>query len=451
MTGGKDWMASAIGRAINQYDDAFLRRVAYRIARADPYGADYLEQAPIIAWGLARQVSPDNTQRRSFVGMGNAVERRFRSILADGRKLKTVMAAIGLPLPMRLLRPGVVGPQWHTELVILARSDPSVLGQVLNGSRLHQEYFLREISRFSRGQWPEDYRQWAVGAIGHEALRALGGVSGPFSVGILAEEVSRDVDAVADYLWRSPGMLDVRWSLQEALAAARRWHEELATEKARRDAAEDQCVADYGDLPLRLDVDGFEFVALRTRAELFEEGSALTHCVGSYWDDVFSGVSRIYGIRSNGVRIATMEIARRPFPQFYHSDEVPRFEVAQIRAASNQRPPEPVLQAAATAFARMQPLTATEVSRLETQLGCRAPGAALEVARRMLRQIEGFDTHRLRQMARDHVMAIGLRTPLVASFDLPPETESYLLGLRPGEVRELPDGPREINWPPRRA
>ncbi len=99
----KDERAQAVVRAIRQYDDWFLRRVAARIARADPYGADYLELAPIIAWGVARMVSADKTRRESFVGMGNAVERLFRTILADSRKLKDVMAALELPLPMRLL------------------------------------------------------------------------------------------------------------------------------------------------------------------------------------------------------------------------------------------------------------------------------------------------------------------------------------------------------------
>lgn len=54
----------------------------------------------------------------------------------------------------------------------------------------------------------------------------------------------------------------------------------------------------------------YSFVALRSGAALYEDGRAMHHCVGSYSPDVIARKSRIYSVRHNGKRVATIEFRR---------------------------------------------------------------------------------------------------------------------------------------------
>ena len=55
----------------------------------------------------------------------------------------------------------------------------------------------------------------------------------------------------------------------------------------------------------------YRFEALTSAAQLFEEGDAMQHCVGSYANDCIDGVRRIYSVRERkrGLRIATLSVA----------------------------------------------------------------------------------------------------------------------------------------------
>lgn len=55
-------------------------------------------------------------------------------------------------------------------------------------------------------------------------------------------------------------------------------------------------------------VAGFAIVALKTAADLDEEGRVMNHCVGTYAGEVARGDCLIFGVRQNGQRIATVEV-----------------------------------------------------------------------------------------------------------------------------------------------
>jgi hypothetical protein len=57
-------------------------------------------------------------------------------------------------------------------------------------------------------------------------------------------------------------------------------------------------------------VDGYEFVPLRTVAELTEEGRVMRNCVQTYGYKLTHNCSRLWSIRKDGHRIATLELAR---------------------------------------------------------------------------------------------------------------------------------------------
>lgn len=75
-----------------------------------------------------------------------------------------------------------------------------------------------------------------------------------------------------------------------------------------------------------------EIVALTSAAELVEEGYALDHCVGSYYDPCRRGDSQILSLRRNGAYAATVELL------LSGGDKDLSLQVGQFKARSNERP-----------------------------------------------------------------------------------------------------------------
>ena len=67
-------------------------------------------------------------------------------------------------------------------------------------------------------------------------------------------------------------------------------------------------------------LNGYEIVPIANGADLYREGAAMRHCVGSYGSLVTRGDCYIYSVREDGKRVATAEIIRadgriRPSPK----------------------------------------------------------------------------------------------------------------------------------------
>jgi hypothetical protein len=58
-------------------------------------------------------------------------------------------------------------------------------------------------------------------------------------------------------------------------------------------------------------VDGYEFVPLRTAKEIADEAAAMRHCVNDYGEFIRQDESRVWSVRRDGTRIATLEVAAR--------------------------------------------------------------------------------------------------------------------------------------------
>ena len=117
-------------------------------------------------------------------------------------------------------------------------------------------------------------------------------------------------------------------------------------------------VIDYTPLPLLLEYGGLSFVALQTGKALRTEGAAMHHCVASYWRNVVDGKSRIYSIRENGRRVATLEVTGQLTQYKGRNDAVTvlvrgnrqrrRYQASQLVGACNSRPAPEVVRAAGT-------------------------------------------------------------------------------------------------------
>ena len=57
-------------------------------------------------------------------------------------------------------------------------------------------------------------------------------------------------------------------------------------------------------------VSDYNFVPIGNSADLYREGAAMHHCVGTYAGEVQSGSMYIYGVLSAGERVATLALVR---------------------------------------------------------------------------------------------------------------------------------------------
>ena len=87
----------------------------------------------------------------------------------------------------------------------------------------------------------------------------------------------------------------------------------------------DEVIADMWVQPAT--VDEYEFVPLRSFADLIEEGRAMRNCVATYGYKLTHDYSRLWSVRKDGQRIATVELAR------FGGD--PLLGVSEIRSPAN--------------------------------------------------------------------------------------------------------------------
>ena len=114
---------------------------------------------------------------------------------------------------------------------------------------------------------------------------------------------------MTDFVRSHPDTFNPLWTRERARAEEQKWHADLAVAEAvERTNVPLDTVVDYAPLPLLWEHGGLSFVALQTGKALQAEGAAMHHCVASYWANVVEGKSRIYSIRENGSRVATLEL-----------------------------------------------------------------------------------------------------------------------------------------------
>lgn len=87
------------------------------------------------------------------------------------------------------------------------------------------------------------------------------------------------------------------------------WHMEFARQEMERRKEAGGC---WGWAPYVQQVaqGNLEAVSLNNSDELWEEGAAMSHCVGGYDDSCYGNYARIYSIRRGDERLATLEIRK---------------------------------------------------------------------------------------------------------------------------------------------
>lgn len=300
------WVQACAREAESMYAVKPLAIAAVSMVVVEPFAIDYLRQAPVLVVAAAQGMECFRPSEREFV------QQDWHAAIQDRPKLRDLLKSYGLIRPLRALKGQAfrAGPTEYQIIQNLCDIPPSPLAQAIPTAIRKQHNWLRALGEWSetmcrRQQSAKALFEWAVCAMGEHAASTAGG---------LLDQAS----SVADYAAFHIDRFNRRWSYERAYRAAIEWHDELArasSEKAylltHKIGWND--VIDYGDLPRRRIIDGYEIVALQSGAVLHAEGADMHHCVASYAGNVIRGFSRIFSVRKDGQRIATFEISKSGF------------------------------------------------------------------------------------------------------------------------------------------
>jgi hypothetical protein len=343
-----DWVLPAAEEAAGLFADEQLRLPAQFLAVLDRYALDYLRQAPVLVVAVTHGRRLKKRSDRIDVGT------RFLAECRAGMKLAGLMKAYGMAPQLRALSGEALHDGQHNLLAALSTLVPaSTLAQAIPQSPQEQKAWLRGLDSW-RSQMYRQFRNanillpWAATNIRSEEDR----------------EAAVDVADFAGYAARRGTTFNQSWNFAQALAASRRWHQELALLPPLQEASHPdwRTSIDYSPLPMHLAMEGHTFHALDTREALFEEGARMHHCVRIYADKVASGYSRIYSVRRDAKRVATLELVRTSRSRVAK----PRYELMQLKGPHNAAPAAETVQATQAFIAAVCPATAAIRGKLAT-------------------------------------------------------------------------------------
>ena len=298
------------------------------MANAHRYAIDYIAQAPVIVLAVTRGRTHIPYSERAFVA------EQFRNLCESGAPLRDVMRTYGLPLPLRALEAGALTASRATVVRRLALMNPSSLAQIIPATRPKQNAWLQALEKWCDAMAVRSGRDRSECLFFEWAATHYPGVTYSEADG---------APHMVDFALAHAARFNPRWTLDRARAEEQKWHAELAVvDTAEHAAGALDTVIDYTPLPHLREHAGLSFVALQTGKALRAEGAAMHHCVATYWKDVANGGSRIYSIRENGKRVATVELDNRLIPYKWGTSH---YRMRQLSGPRNARPAPEVAEA----------------------------------------------------------------------------------------------------------
>lgn len=326
-----DWVSVNTRKAEAMFGNQGVQPGAIWLSALHPRALEYLEQAPVLALAATFGGKASSRSERAYVAMN------FKPLIERGARLRDVMSAFRVAYPLRAISAKAIRPGVWTLLQAITRLvDPSTISQSIPAVPTRHMNWLGDLDVL----WSELQRrapdEKANGPILRWAMLAL-------SRAIAAKEpVGSECGELADFLICNRDQFNPRWTWRKLIDESAAWHVALANAQIDRinDGKYDTDVA-YGAFPSEVALGGFDFHALRSLRALVVEGKAMHHCVASYHRDILSGRARIYSVRKDGRRLATVEFASLPG----------RVRAVQVKGVCNARPAKDVF-AAADNFAR---------------------------------------------------------------------------------------------------
>jgi PcfJ-like protein len=227
-----------------------------------------------------------------------------------GVRLNQIASFMDVPMWVRKLKPAVA--HWFCDV-------PGHLHCYLPEKTWEQRLWLRAIK--TRGANNPDFAYW----IARNVLK-IGNRISP-----VLDFLSDMNDWVREAKRKKPRCITRPFSPDMSVNTVRTenelWHEAIA----KRKAAKSNYKIPAPWYPAG-QVNGYHIVPLDSTEELWKEGRAMHHCVGSYDCEVAAGNCYIYSVRQGDDRIATVELIR----------EQGKVKPLAIRAACNAEPPKEV-------------------------------------------------------------------------------------------------------------
>ena len=301
-----------------------------------------------------------------------------KRLVERGARLRDVAAALGLPLALRHIKPGVVHHVVEKGLVLVQH--PELL-QWMPASTSAARLWLKSVGYAFR-QCGVDYARWVAR---HEPEMPRQQVVD--SVMDVADWVRANQDPDPDndqFDWRADRperqFITRRFTpamgLKAALEASHDWHEAVATNA--------DCTG--GPLPPAwypaAKVGAFEITPVETAMDLFREGQAMHHCVSSYADRIRDGSCCVFSVRQNGERVATVSLIRHDGHgcMVCHDGKI---SIDQISGPCNTDPPKAVMTAVRRwLHAQPQPEMST-LAKIQSVASTLSPDQRAEIIQRI--------------------------------------------------------------------
>ena len=266
------------------YRAAALSRPALQLTETFPvlalaiYSDHWLLQPRILNWDSFKG---DLAYRKSLVA--HLVDR--------GARLRDVAAVMNIPMTLRRIKPGVA----HLSSDVFCQH-PELLNFMPDTTPAQRIWLLVVDWAFAKincdfGVWTAKHVSEFPGRRAEE----VGAVLSDFSDWVCAEGPSRQ------FVTRpfAPSM-----SLRTVSELSAEWHEAVANHMTGPDLTFPPPW--YPAAKLR----DYDIVPIDSSAELYREGAAMHHCIGTYADDVRAGDLYVYSVRRDGQRVATLALAR---------------------------------------------------------------------------------------------------------------------------------------------
>jgi hypothetical protein len=245
-------------------------------------------------------------------------------LVVAGARLRDVAGAMGIPMALRHIKSGAA----HLASDILCRH-PELL-RALPDTVPSSRIWLRVLS-WAHDRAGAEFAEWAVRQLPQipGTLNQVGGVLGDIADWVrpgMPPDPLRPMPAGREFVVRpfTPSM-----SLETAMRLSADWHEAVTNNLDGPNSAFPRPwypAARLGD---------YEILPIEDAASLYQEGTAMHHCVGTYGDKVQRGNLYVYSIRRNGERVATLALGRHEGQAY----------LEQIRGPCNMGPPESIVAA----------------------------------------------------------------------------------------------------------
>jgi hypothetical protein len=263
-----------------------------------------------------------------------------RSGLLARLRLRDVAAVMKIPMTLRHIKPGVA----HLATGVFCRH-PEFL-RFLPDTTVRQRIWLSQVD-WARHRVDADFGAWTArhvlempGRRVQEVWSFVSDIADWISAGKPAPALGGDwapPPAGHEFVVRpfTPSM-----SVNTVTTLSAEWHEAVAAGMDGPDAAFPPPwypAAKAGD---------FAIVPIENSAELYREGAAMHHCVGTYVDAVQSGELYVYSVRRAHKRIATFALRRRAMSA----------ELSEIRGPCNAQVPQKIVAAVRRWLLAQRPL-----------------------------------------------------------------------------------------------